>query len=149
MDEQTLNKRKKINKVVLIVLLTVFALITMITCLSSSDTEPEYQLDMNANWDSLTTGEREVWIKAYCEKYAYNDVIDQLIKKQIAYPRTVKYDRYPSLGDAYITQPDSGWVFLKGSGTASNAFNVPVEFTYTVKLTITSEKVNIDKVIVQ
>ncbi len=65
------------------------------------------------------------------EKYDYIDNSKEVVKSQLTYPDTAKfpwlYDEY------YVICTDRSDITVKGSVTASNAFNVPTTYTFEVK----------------
>lgn len=67
------------------------------------------------------------------EKYNYIDSAKEAVKTQLNYPNTAKfpwlYDEY------YVTYTDKNNVTVKGEVTASNAFNVPLTYTFEVTFT--------------
>ena len=94
-------------------------------------------------WDSLEYEVKKAWIEDFLDSPddAANQLLymtDQSIRKHFTYPREVEYDwgSYPSFREYIIGDADSAWVFVRGSGTAKNAYGMRSEFSYMARMTI-------------
>lgn len=92
--------------------------------------------DASIPWHQKTTEERATFLENYLASnndesaLEMENIMDAELKKQVSFPKTVKYQVYPVLSNFKILSEDSGLVHMRGSLTCSNAFNVPIEYQY-------------------
>lgn len=96
-------------------------------------------------WEQKNMEQKQKWLEAYFKNpddagYQLIALMDEEIKKQFNFPKEVEYKERPTFVRALVSQADSGWVFVKGSGTGKNAFGVKEGFKYKCRLTITPVK---------
>lgn len=102
------------------------------------------------NWDTIAYETKEKWVQAFI-KSPSNDsyvMLDNLIRKQFQYPKTVKYSNtsQPLIKNGRIVDAETGTVFLEGTGEATNGFGVPMEFGYSIRFKITPDSQGFDDI---
>ena len=144
MDNQKLEKRKKINKVILIIFACLAIPLLIAIIFSPSDESEPQTVEVNKiEWQDATWEQKEQWLKAYLnrpddEGYALIDEIDTQLRSKFNLPNSVDYNfnNRPTFVKAVIPDADSGLVVINGSGTAENGFGTEIPFTYNVQLEI-------------
>lgn len=156
---EQLAQRKKSNKKIFIIIGIVLAL-ALIGSLIPEDkrvtADPQSNVPARvtqSQFDAMTYEQKEAWI-ANAIKGTGSNITDaqikmaQAVKSQFNYPEEVKFEfgEYPLLRNGDIVEADMGFVFLRGTGTAKNAFGVKSRFVYQIRTIVKPDTFRIDNV---
>lgn len=144
---ENLEKRKKTNKIILIVFACIAIPLLFAIVLTPSDTVDVVEQPEQIAWNDATYEQKSQWINSYLkspddEGYALIDRIDTKLKSQFNNPNSVDYDfnDRPTFVKAMVTDADRGLVVINGSGTAKNEFGTELPFSYNVQLEIVPDQ---------
>ncbi|WP_346236140.1 hypothetical protein ABDK00_016965 [Niabella insulamsoli] len=157
---EQMEKRKKVNRKIWLIGIAALILIGFIgqkfekksTAVSPQSVSENTQTTQET-FNAYTYEQKQHWIKEAIKGGASNlDLHDaeakiaRMIKQQFSYPEEVNLENYPLFMYGDVVEADMGYVFLRGSGTAKNAFGVKSRFAYSVRTVVKPDTLKIDDV---
>lgn len=122
-----------------VIILAIVAVVLMVRSKINSEDKAAQTEGYKKDWPTLSYEKKAEWIKHRLadigEQGEANGQLAARIKKQFNFPEEVSFatGSYPNFAKGDIVDADTGMVFLRGSGTAKNAFGVKSGFGYSVK----------------
>lgn len=140
--------KKKLNpkRIGLGCLVTIIFFGCLVFIIGSLGSDNNDYLALDKPWKELRTEEKRNWLNVFFQHEGESGLaarrgVIKLVKSQLKYPEEARFNNLVTWDNAIITDADSGFVTISGTGITKNGFGVEVGFSYQVNMQILPEKV--------